>query len=84
MFLGMGGEWKGTYAIFVVVDMFSKWAKFAMTQINAIVEGMAKLLFDMWVQHNGIPEVIVNNRDVKIHVKILNVVNEEGMHETKI
>jgi hypothetical protein len=55
-----------------------------MTQINAIVEGMAKLLFDMWVQHNGIPEVIVNNRDVKIHVKILNVVNEEGMHETKI
>jgi hypothetical protein len=84
MFLGMRGEWKGTYAIFVVVDMFSKLAKFALTQINAIVAGMAKMFFDLWVQHNGILEVIMNNRNVKIHVKILDVVNEEGMHEAKI
>jgi len=84
MILGMGGEWKGTYAIFVVVDMFSKLTKFALTQINAIVARMAKLFFDMWVQHNGILEVIVNNRNAKIRVKILDVVNEEGMHEAKI
>jgi hypothetical protein len=75
---------EGDFALFMMVDMFSKLAKFALTQINAIVAGMAKLFFDMWVQHNGILEVIVNNRNVKIHVKILDVVNEEGMHEAKI
>jgi hypothetical protein len=39
--------------------------KFALTQINAIVVGMVKLFFNMWVWHKGMPEVIVNDYDVK-------------------
>jgi hypothetical protein len=31
--------------------------------------GMAKLFFDMWVQHNRMPEVIVSDRDVKFMSK---------------
>jgi hypothetical protein len=42
-------EWEGRDAIFVVVDIFLKLVKFAPTQINVIVLGMAKLFFDMWV-----------------------------------
>jgi hypothetical protein len=44
---------KGMDAIFVVVDMFLKLVKFAPTQTNTTVVGMAKLFFDMWVQHNN-------------------------------
>ncbi len=58
-------EWEGTDAIFVVVDKFSKLVKFAPTQTNAMVVGMAKLFFDMWVWHNGMTKVIVNDWDVK-------------------
>ncbi len=35
--------------IFVVVDMFLKLVKFAPAQTNAIVVGMTKLFFYMWV-----------------------------------
>jgi hypothetical protein len=53
----------------VVVNKFSKSAKFTWAQINATVVGMAKLFFDMWVQHNGMPKVIVSDRDVKFMSK---------------
>jgi hypothetical protein len=49
----------------VVVNKFSKLAKFTRPQINTTVVGMAKLFFDMWVQHNWMLEVIVSDRDVK-------------------
>jgi hypothetical protein len=42
-------EWEGMDANVVVVDRFSKLIKFALTQINAIVVGMVKLFFNMWV-----------------------------------
>jgi hypothetical protein len=42
-------KWEGMNAIFVVVDKFFKLVKFALTQTNAIVAGMVKLFFDMWV-----------------------------------
>jgi hypothetical protein len=42
-------KWEGIDAIFVVVDMFSKLAKFALTQTNATMTRMAKPFFDMWV-----------------------------------
>ncbi len=58
-------EWEGMDANVVVVDRFSKLIKFALTQINAIVVGMVKLFFNMWVWHKGMPEVIVNDYDVK-------------------
>jgi hypothetical protein len=58
-------EWEGTNAIFVVVDKFSKLMKFALTQTNTITMGMTKLFFEMWVQHNGMLEVIMNDWDVK-------------------
>jgi hypothetical protein len=49
----------------VVVDRFSKLVKFGPTQTNAMVTRMTKLFFDMWVRHNGMPKVIVNDWDVK-------------------
>ncbi len=58
-------EWEVTNAIFVVVDRFLKLTKFTPTQTNNTVVGTAKLFFDMWVQHNGMPKVIVNDQDVK-------------------
>jgi hypothetical protein len=42
-------EWEGTDAIFVVVDKFSKLAKFTPTQTNTTVTRMAKLFFNMWI-----------------------------------
>jgi hypothetical protein len=54
-------EWKGTDAIFVVVDRFLKLAKFALTQTNTTTVGTSKLFFDMWVRHNGMPKVIVSD-----------------------
>ncbi len=57
------------HAIFVVVDKFSNLAKFALTQTNAIMVGTTKLFFDMWVQQNGMLEVILNDSDVKFTLK---------------
>ncbi len=59
----------------MVVNRFSKLAKFALSQTNATATGMAKLFFNMWVWHNGMLEVIMNDWDV-VHVSILDVVNE--------
>jgi hypothetical protein len=42
-------KWEGMNVIFVVVDMFLKLVKFAPAQTNAIVVGMTKLFFYMWV-----------------------------------
>jgi hypothetical protein len=54
-------KWERMDAIFVVVDRFSKLVKFALIKINTTVIRMAKLFFDMWVQHNGMLEVIIND-----------------------
>jgi hypothetical protein len=42
-------KWDRMDAIFVVVDMFLKLVKFALTKTNTMVATMAKLFFDMWV-----------------------------------
>jgi transposase InsO family protein len=55
----------------VVVDKFSKLVKFAPTQTNTMTTGMAKLFFDMWVWHNGMPKIIVSDRDVKFMSKFM-------------
>ncbi len=62
-------EWEGTNAIFMVVDKFSKLAKFALTQTNFVVVGTTKLFFNMWVWHNGMLEVILNDWDLKFTLK---------------
>jgi hypothetical protein len=49
----------------VVVDGFSKLVKFAQIQTNAMVTRITKLFFKMWVWHNGMPKVIMNDQDVK-------------------
>jgi hypothetical protein len=49
--------------------MFPKLVKFTLTQTNTMVTGMAKLFFNMWVQHHGMPKVIVSDRDVKFTSK---------------
>jgi hypothetical protein len=61
-------EWEGTDAIFVVVDR-SKLAKFVSIQTNLTMAGTVKLLFNMWVRHNDMLEVIVSDRDVKFMSK---------------
>ncbi len=63
-------EWEGMNAIFVAVDKFLKLMKFAPTQTNAITVGMTKLFFNMWVWHNGMLTVTVNDWDVKFTSKI--------------
>jgi hypothetical protein len=54
-------KWEVMDAIFVVVDKFSKLTKFTPTQINTMAARMAKLFFNMWVQHNGMLEVIMSD-----------------------
>jgi len=62
-------KWEGMDAIFVVVDRFFKLPKFTSTHTNATMVGTTKLFFDMWVQHYGMLEVIVNDQDVKFMSK---------------
>jgi hypothetical protein len=61
-------EWEGTYAIFLVVNK-SKLAKFVPIQTNPTMARTMKLLFDMWVRHNNMLEVIVSDWDVKFMPK---------------
>ncbi len=75
-------ECEVTDAIFVVVDRFSKLTKFTPTQINTMVAGTTKLFFDMWVQHNGMLKVIVNDRDVQFKLEFLTLLMEKA--ETKL
>jgi hypothetical protein len=62
-------KWEGMDAIFVVVDRFFQLTKFRSTHTNTSVAGMQKLFFGMWVQHNGMPEVIVSDWDVEFMSK---------------
>jgi hypothetical protein len=64
-FMTCFSEWEGMDAIFVVVDRFSKMIKFALTQINTMVMGTAKLFFDMLVQNKGLSKVIINDYNMK-------------------
>jgi hypothetical protein len=57
-------EWEGMDAIFVVVNR-PKLTKFVLIQTNPTMARMVKLLFDVWVRHNNMLEVIVNDQDVK-------------------
>ncbi len=47
-------EWNGMDAILVVVNRFSKLAKMAPTK-TIITFNLAKLFFNMWVRHHGMP-----------------------------
>jgi hypothetical protein len=44
----------------VVVDKFSKLAKFGATNITTTMIKTTKLFFDIWVKHNGMLEVIMS------------------------
>jgi hypothetical protein len=70
-------KWERIDAIFVVVDMFSKLAKFAPTQINTTVVRMGKLFFDMWVRHNGMPKFIVCDWHVKFMSELWMILMKE-------
>jgi hypothetical protein len=52
-------------AILVVVDQLSTLAKLAPTKTIATIFNLAKLLFDMWVRHHGIPHFIVSDKNTK-------------------
>jgi hypothetical protein len=56
---------QGYDAIFVVVDRFSKQARFAPTTMKMGAEHTAKLFFDYWISQKGYPEHIVSDGDVQ-------------------
>jgi hypothetical protein len=57
-------EWQKKDTIMVVVDRFSKLAKFGPTKITTTMTKTTKL-FDMWVKHNSMLEVIMSDHDEK-------------------
>jgi hypothetical protein len=59
-------EWEGMDAILMVVDSFLKLTKFALAQTNAMVVGITKFFYEMWVRHKGMLEVIVSECDMKL------------------
>jgi translation initiation factor 2 beta subunit (eIF-2beta)/eIF-5 len=61
-------KWNGMDAIFVEVDRLSKLAKMASTKMIATTFDLAKLFFNVWVKHHGVPQFIVNDRDIKFTV----------------
>jgi hypothetical protein len=77
-------EWKGTDDIFLVVDKFLKLVKFALTQTNTTMVGTSKLFFDMWVWHNGMLEVIVNDRDMKLMLEFWTLLMKKVRTKLKI
>jgi hypothetical protein len=77
-------KWEGMDDIFVVVDMFSKLTKFTLTHTNATMAGTTKLFFDMWVRHNGMSKVIVNDRDVKFMSKFWMLLMKKAKKKLKL
>jgi hypothetical protein len=58
-------ESRGSDAIFVVVDRFSKLARMEPTKGTATAFETAVLFFNVWWRHHGLPKVIVSDRDPK-------------------
>ena len=50
-------------SIFVVVDRFTKAAKFVPFQHSYTAEQLARVFLDRIVRHHGIPKLIISNRD---------------------
>jgi hypothetical protein len=48
-------KWNGMNAILPVVDKLSKLAKMTPTKMITTTFDLAKLFFNMWVKHHGIP-----------------------------
>ena len=58
-------ESRGSDAIFVVVDRFSKLARMEPTKGTATAFETAVLFFNVWWRHHGLPKAIVSDRDPK-------------------
>lgn len=67
--------------ILVVVDRFSKLAKFGTTKTTTTIVETTTLFFDMWVRHHGMPKVIVRDQNAKFTFKF-NISYEEGRDQT--
>jgi hypothetical protein len=48
-------KWKGMDTNFMVVNWFSKLAKMAPIKTIVMIFDSAKLFFDMWIKHHGMP-----------------------------
>jgi hypothetical protein len=57
-------EWNEMDTILVVANQFSKMAKMAPTKMITTFD-LAKLFFDMWVMHHGMPQFIISHKDAK-------------------
>jgi hypothetical protein len=57
---------QGNDAILVVVVDQSKLAKFMPTKATLMIIYMITLFFEMWVTHNNMLEVIMNDYDIKL------------------
>lgn len=53
-------EWQEKDAILVVINKFSKLAKFGVFETIAVTMEITKLFLNMWVKHNGMLNVIIN------------------------
>jgi hypothetical protein len=49
----------------MVVNQLSKLTKMAQTKIIATTFDLAKLFFNMWVKHHGMPQFIINDTNAK-------------------
>jgi hypothetical protein len=61
--------WEKKDVILVVIDRFSKVAKFGPTKTTTTTVETTTLFFNMWVRHHGMPEVIISDQDVKFIVE---------------
>jgi hypothetical protein len=60
---GLPSTKQGNDYVFVVVDHFSKMVILVSCKKNIIAEAIAKLFFERFWVHFGIPQTIVSNRD---------------------
>lgn len=57
--------WEEKDVILVIVNRFSKLAKFGPTKTTTSTVETTTLFFDMWVRHYGMPKVIISDQDAK-------------------
>jgi len=74
--------WEEKDTILVVVDRFSKLAKFGTTKTIATMAKITTLFFNMWIRHHGMLEVIISDWNVKFVSKFWTLFMEKV--ETKL
>ena len=61
---------RGKDYIMVITDRFSKRVWYAATRKTITAKQAAKIIFDQVVRHQGLPDVIISDRDVRFKAKL--------------